>query len=107
MWHTRPTEFISVGTSIRGVTSEFFLNSQSHFFFLCVLYWTDPRVQEWLLVYSPWPTVVLCMTYLLMCVIGPKIMARREGYQLKGVIMIYNLCMVGYSFYVTVEVSGL
>ena len=71
-----------------------------------LLHHTDPRVQDWLLVYSPWPTVALCSAYLLMCLVGPRIMAGREAFQLKPVIMIYNLTMVIYSLYVTVEVSG-
>ncbi|XP_064400005.1 very long chain fatty acid elongase 4-like [Halichondria panicea] len=63
----------------------------------------DARVDDWLFVYSPWPTVALCSAYLLVCFVGPKIMAGREPFQLKPLIMLYNLCMVAYSLYVTVE----
>lgn len=65
---------------------------------------SDKRVEDWLFVYSPWPTVTLCSVYLLVCFIGPKLMTSREPFQLKPLIMFYNLCMVAYSMYVTVEV---
>ncbi len=74
-------------------------------FLTCVFFiFVDSRVEDWLFVYSPWPTVALCSVYLLVCFVGPKLMAGREPFQLKPFIMIYNLSMVAYSLYVTVEV---
>lgn len=65
------------------------------------------RVESWLLVYSPWPTIALCLAYLLMCYLGPKIMAKRAPLDLKPLLVVYNFALVGVSFYIVMEVSVL
>jgi elongation of very long chain fatty acids protein 4 len=37
---------------------------------------TDPRSKGWLLVDSPWPTLIGILGYLLMVWLGPKIMKK-------------------------------
>lgn len=58
------------------------------------------------MVYSPWPIILLCLGYLLMCLVGPKIMAKRQPFELKPVLVVYNFMMVGLSFYITIEVMN-
>ena len=66
----------------------------------------DPRVQDWLLVYSPWPPLFLCLGYVLMCWVGPKLMASRRPMELKPFLVAYNLAMVALSFYMFMEVMA-
>ena len=54
---------------------------------------------------SPWPTLVLCGAYLTMCYWGPRVMAAREPFQLRPLIILYNLAMVLLSAYMCYEVS--
>ncbi|XP_064482461.1 very long chain fatty acid elongase 7-like [Ornithodoros turicata] len=52
----------------------------------------DPRTQEWILVANPTYVTALLMCYLLLAKVwGPRHMQHRKPYQLKGVIVVYNL----------------
>ncbi|CAI8056742.1 Elongation of very long chain fatty acids protein AAEL008004, partial [Geodia barretti] len=64
----------------------------------------DPRVADWFLMDSPFPTLALCLAYLGMCYAGPRMMANREPFQLRPVIIVYNLVMVLVSAYMCYEV---
>ena len=64
----------------------------------------DVRVEAWLLVYSPWPTIALCLAYVAMCYLGPKVMANRPAFDLKPLLVAYNFTMVVVSGYICVEV---
>ena len=64
----------------------------------------DDRVKAWLLVYSPWPTISLCLAYVTMCYLGPMVMNNRPAFDLKPLLVIYNFTMVVVSGYVCVEV---
>lgn len=63
----------------------------------------DPRVKDWPLVYSPWPMLSLCVLYMIICFIGPKLMAKRQPFELKGVLIVYNFGMVLLSVYMFKE----
>lgn len=63
----------------------------------------DPRVENWFLIDSPFPTFALCASYLAVCFVGPRVMATREPFQLKSIIIIYNLLMVALSAYMFYE----
>ena len=65
---------------------------------------SDPRVADWFLMDSPFPTLALCLAYLGMCYAGPRMMANREPFQLRPVIIVYNLVMVLVSAYMCYEV---
>jgi len=55
----------------------------------------DPRVDSWLLMDSIWPTLSLSASYyLIVRHIGPRFMAKREPYNLKSIMQIYNLFQV-------------
>ncbi|XP_054997184.1 elongation of very long chain fatty acids protein 1-like isoform X3 [Sorex araneus] len=62
----------------------------------------DPRTAPWLLVYSPLPVALLLALYLLLVLLGPRVMSRRPPLQLTGPLAAYNLGLVllsGYIFY--------
>jgi len=52
----------------------------------------DPRTDGWFLMESVWPTVALSsMYYLIVRYIGPRVMKEREPFDLKYVMLVYNL----------------
>lgn len=63
----------------------------------------DPRSKDWLLVSSPWPLLAIIILYLLLLRFGPKFMANRKPFDLKGVMVVYNLLVVVLSVYMFKE----
>lgn len=63
----------------------------------------DPRVEGWFMMSSPWPSLVICVAYFVFVKMGPTIMANREPFELKKVLIVYNFCMVLLSTYCFVE----
>ncbi|GLV45909.1 uncharacterized protein CBL_11706 [Carabus blaptoides fortunei] len=56
-----------------------------------VLSKSDPRVENWLFMSSPFPTLLLtCMYVSFVKIIGPKLMEHRKPFQLKNVMIAYN-----------------
>ncbi|XP_044742303.1 elongation of very long chain fatty acids protein AAEL008004-like isoform X2 [Chrysoperla carnea] len=70
---------------------------------------SDPRVNNWPLMSSPFPTLCICLTYAF-CVkrLGPKLMENRKPFQLKNTLIVYNLFQVIFSTWLFYEscVSG-
>lgn len=65
---------------------------------------SDPRVNDWLLMSSPFPTLLICLTYAYCVkVLGPKFMENRKPYKLKTVLIIYNLAQVIFSSWLFYE----
>ncbi|XP_076075654.1 very long chain fatty acid elongase 7-like [Mytilus galloprovincialis] len=63
----------------------------------------DPRVNDWLLMETPIPVVIIFVSYLLMVKFGPKLMEHRKPLQLHNVLIAYNLFMVLLSAYMFYE----
>ncbi|KAF4529114.1 hypothetical protein B566_EDAN015384 [Ephemera danica] len=64
----------------------------------------DPRVQGWLLMSSPLPTLAICMGYVyLVKVIGPKFMENRKPFELRKVLIWYNAFQVVFSAWIFYE----
>jgi len=64
----------------------------------------DPRVDNWLLMSSPWPTMSICLSYVyLVKVLGPKFMKNRKPYELRGVLIVYNALQVLFSTWLFYE----
>jgi len=71
----------------------------------------DPRADSLPLMSSVWPTVFLCLAYIyIVKVAGPRFMKDRPPYEIKGIIVAYNLFQTlwslwgfseGWKFYVT------
>jgi len=71
----------------------------------------DPRADSYPFMSSMWPTAFACIAYVYFCkVLGPRMMENREPFQLKGVILAYNLFQTlfsawgfsqGWKFYVS------
>ncbi|XP_041475267.1 elongation of very long chain fatty acids protein 7-like isoform X2 [Lytechinus variegatus] len=63
----------------------------------------DPRVDDWLLMDSVWPGTFLVLVYLFIVWVGPKLMEKRQPFQLREVLMAYNFAMVLLSLYMVID----
>ena len=63
----------------------------------------DPRVGEWPLMGSPWPTVGLVLSYLYFVHAGPRLMSSRKPWDLRPLILIYNAAVAGLNLYIGIE----
>ncbi|XP_058806777.1 elongation of very long chain fatty acids protein 7-like [Phymastichus coffea] len=70
---------------------------------------SDPRVNDWFLMSSPLPTLAICLGYAYFSkVLGPKLMENRKPFDLRGLMIWYNLFEVIFSAWLFYEclVSG-
>ena len=66
----------------------------------------DRRVEDWALMSSPLPTLLLCLTYILAVkVIGPALMKGRPAFNFKPILIIYNFFQIILSAWLCYEVS--
>lgn len=67
---------------------------------------SDPRVNDWFLMSSPLPTLAICLSYAYFSkVLGPKLMENRKPFDLRKVMLYYNLFEVIFSSWLFYEVS--
>lgn len=66
----------------------------------------DARTTNWFLMSSPFPTMFMCLGYVyLVKVLGPKFMENRKPFQLKKVLIAYNLFQVMFSAWLFYEIG--
>ncbi|CAI6344551.1 unnamed protein product [Macrosiphum euphorbiae] len=59
---------------------------------------SDPRVNDWPLMDSPFPTLIMVITYLyIVTYLGPKVMANRKPFKLNNILVWYNAGQVIFS----------
>lgn len=64
----------------------------------------DQRVDGWFLMSSPWPSLLMCIGYVIVVtIIGPKFMEKREPYNIRTIMTGYNFVMVVLSAYIFME----
>jgi len=73
--------------------------------FMCVDVFSDPRVENWLMMQSYVPTLCVVGVYMIVATIGPRIMANRKPVNVQLPMLIYNLGLVLLSIYMFYEVS--
>ena len=65
----------------------------------------DPRTDGWFLMSSPFPTLAIVASYIYFVKsLGPKLMKDVPAFDLKSVIIIYNIFQVLFSTYIVVKV---
>jgi hypothetical protein len=65
----------------------------------------DPRVNDWLLIGSPFPTIALCLSYVYFVkVLGPRVMANRKPMKLQRALIVYNIYQVSLNAWLFYEV---
>jgi elongation of very long chain fatty acids protein 7 len=66
---------------------------------------SDPRVKDWFLMSSPFPTLMICLCYAYFSkVLGPKIMENKKPFDLKNTMIWYNFAQVIISTWLFSEV---
>jgi len=64
----------------------------------------DPRLKSYPLMDTPWSTLALIALYLYVVkILGPNLMRERKAFDLKKIMVIYNLTMVVASFWMFLE----
>ncbi|XP_075148645.1 ELOVL fatty acid elongase 7 isoform X2 [Haematobia irritans] len=67
---------------------------------------SDPRTRDWFLMSSPFPTIAISITYAyIVKILGPKLMENRKPFELRKVLIVYNLFQVLFSTYLFYEAS--
>ncbi|XP_066155616.1 very long chain fatty acid elongase AAEL008004-like [Euwallacea fornicatus] len=67
---------------------------------------SDQRVKDWFLMSSPLPTLCICITYVyIVKFLGPKLMENRKPFELKKLLIYYNLFQVMFSMWLFYEAS--
>lgn len=77
-----------------------------HCFYVIFSLVSDPRTAKWPLMSSPFPTLVICLSYIYFVkVLGPRLMENRKPMELRKVLIYYNLLQVSFSIWLFLEVS--
>nr|XP_039255418.1 elongation of very long chain fatty acids protein 4-like [Styela clava] len=63
----------------------------------------DQRTESWFLVSSPWPPVIICISYILVCANCDKIMKNFQAMSLRPILVAYNFGLVILSVYMVYE----
>ncbi|KAG5673959.1 hypothetical protein PVAND_003955 [Polypedilum vanderplanki] len=65
---------------------------------------SDPRTSNWPLMSSPFPTAIICLSYVyIVKVLGPKLMENRKPFKLKTILIVYNFLQVIFSAWLFYE----
>lgn len=81
-------------------------DGSSHYDFLMSK--ADGRVQDWFLMSSPWPSIAICLAYVMLVRKSQSWMAHREAFDVRNVMLVYNAAMVLLSGWLVLEflISG-
>ncbi|RUS88561.1 hypothetical protein EGW08_003661, partial [Elysia chlorotica] len=63
----------------------------------------DPRVENWFMMQTPWPSFLICSAYFIFVWFSPTLMRDRKPMELRQVLIVYNLAMVALSSYTFYE----
>uniref|UniRef100_A0A336MLV6 Elongation of very long chain fatty acids protein n=1 Tax=Culicoides sonorensis TaxID=179676 RepID=A0A336MLV6_CULSO len=65
---------------------------------------SDPRVKDWPMMSSPFPTLALCLFYAYFSkTLAPKLMANRKPFDLRNILIVYNLFQTVFSIWIFYE----
>jgi len=74
---------------------------------LAYVIFADRRVSNWPLMSSPWPTISLTTTYLIIIKVGPSLMnCRSHGFEFRWTLLCFNAALVALNLYIFIEVSS-
>lgn len=63
----------------------------------------DPRVADWPMMASPWPSFMMCVLYVMSVKVGIGMMAKRKAFEIRKILVVYNISMMLLSGYMFVE----
>ena len=55
---------------------------------------------------SPWPTLALAFSYLVFVKVGPQLMKDRKPFDLRYLLIVYNLAVMLLNLYIGLEVNS-
>lgn len=68
---------------------------------------SDPRVDGYWFMGSPFPTMAICAFYVYFVKsLGPRLMKDRPAFDLKNTIIVYNIIQVVFSIWIVYKVSS-
>ena len=70
-----------------------------------LILFSDPRVKGWPLIDDPLVSFYIIVAYVIFTLVGPIWMRKRQPFQLKPLLILYNFSMVLYSAYIVHEVG--
>jgi hypothetical protein len=83
------------------------VSNPAHEMMKCLSLCADPRVNDWLLMSSPFPTLAMCLSYAYFVkILGPRIMENRKALDLRRVLIVYNFVQVIFSAWLFYEVTA-
>lgn len=99
---TRPSEngSASIG-QLYTVLDESISSTKS--FYQWLRSFSDPRVEDWPMMSSPWPTLSAFFLYLLIANYGPTLMKTRKPFQLRWILVGYNLYIAALNLWIACE----
>lgn len=65
----------------------------------------DPRVESWPMMASPWPTLSVFFLYLVAANYGPNLMKARKPFELRWILVLYNLYVASLNLWIACELS--
>ncbi|XP_059143062.1 elongation of very long chain fatty acids protein 7-like [Physella acuta] len=63
----------------------------------------DPRVENWFMMGSPIPSLIICLAYFIFVWISPSLMKNVKAFEMRNLLVVYNLAMVALSTYTFYE----
>lgn len=100
-WYRDLMDNKSGKTRIQFFCSRSRLNCRKKFYLF-----TDPRVKDWPMTQSPFPTLAICIFYAYFCkVLAPRWMENRKPFDLKQILIYYNLFQTLFSAWIFLGVS--
>ncbi|XP_028398582.1 elongation of very long chain fatty acids protein 4-like [Dendronephthya gigantea] len=63
----------------------------------------DQRTSKWFLMSTPWTVLSLLFFYILLVIVGQRIMRKRDSFDIKNILIIYNSLLVILSLYMLRE----
>lgn len=64
----------------------------------------DPRVEDYLMMSTPWPSLIICIVYVWLVVSAlPRFMEHRKPFEIRNLMIVYNFAMVLLSGYIFME----
>lgn len=63
------------------------------------------NMDDWVMIATPVPMLLILLLYGLMLFIGPRLMASKEPFKLKSAMRFYNIFQVAHNMYMVYSVS--
>lgn len=94
------TNYYAIGTIFTTLDESI---SSTRNFYRWITSFADPRVENWPMMSSPWPTLAAFFAYLMVANYGPTMMRPYKPLQLRFALIVYNLYIALLNLWIAVE----